>query len=132
MSRLRSTDKAPPGEIGDDCCCCPIGASELDRPVRFGEPPDQLFILSSRAQSRNLSIEMRDGLRAGLDETELVHPMQCGMLLCFQNLDECFLRNIDPADAFHPFFSFFLFLKQFPLSCDIAAVAFRGYVFAQG
>ncbi len=35
--------------------------------------------------------------------------------LRFQNLDESFLRNVDFADALHPFFSFFLFFEDFRL-----------------
>ena len=31
--------------------------------------------------------------------------------LRFQHLNERFLRNVDFPDAFHPFFSFFLFLQ---------------------
>jgi hypothetical protein len=50
--------------------------------------------------------------------------------LRFQDFDEGFLRNVDPPDALHPLFSFFLFLEQFPLPCDIAAIAFGGDVFA--
>src|SRR5437899_12922612 len=52
--------------------------------------------------------------------------------LRFQHFDKRLLWNIDFSDAFHPFLSFFLFLQQFPLSSDIAAVAFCGYVFSQG
>ena len=51
--------------------------------------------------------------------------------LCFQHLDECLLRDIDLPDALHSFLSFFLFLQQLPLTRDIAAVAFRGYIFSQ-
>src|SRR5439155_24693930 len=52
--------------------------------------------------------------------------------LRIKHFDKRLLRNSDFSDAFHPFLSFFLFLQQFPLSSDIAAVAFCGYVFSQG
>ena len=54
-----------------------------------------------------------------------------GRVLRLQHLDERFLRNVDLADAFHPLFTFFLFLEQLAFAGDIAAVAFRGHVFAQ-
>src|SRR5215468_8325729 len=51
--------------------------------------------------------------------------------LRFEHLDECLLRDVDLSDAFHPFFSFLLFLQQLSLARNIAAVAFRGYIFSQ-
>src|SRR4030095_1936772 len=51
--------------------------------------------------------------------------------LRFEHLDERLLRNIDLPDALHPFLSFLLFLQQLPLARNIAAVAFRGYIFSQ-
>src|SRR5205809_1538465 len=52
-------------------------------------------------------------------------------LLRLEHLDEGFLGDVDLADAFHALFAFFLFLEQLPFAGDIAAVAFRGYVFSQ-
>jgi hypothetical protein len=49
--------------------------------------------------------------------------------LCFQYFNERLLRNINFPDAFHPLFSFLLFLQQFPFTGNIAAVAFRCHVF---
>jgi hypothetical protein len=43
--------------------------------------------------------------------------------LRLQHFDEGFPRDVDFADAFHPLFSFFLFLQQFALASDVAAVA---------
>jgi plasmid stabilization system protein ParE len=51
--------------------------------------------------------------------------------LRLQNFDEGFLRDVDFADAFHPLFSFFLFLEQFAFAGDVAAVAFCGDFFSQ-
>ena len=51
-------------------------------------------------------------------------------LLRFEHLNERLLRNVDFPDALHPFFSFFLFLKQLSFSGYIAAVAFRGDIFS--
>ena len=41
-------------------------------------------------------------------------PSSSGIRACslrFENLNECFLRNVDFPDAFHPFLSLFLFLQ---------------------
>src|SRR6266496_1603325 len=51
--------------------------------------------------------------------------------LRFEHLNKGFLRNIDFSYALHSLLSLFLFLEQFALPGDIAAVAFRGYVFSQ-
>src|SRR5438067_487929 len=48
-----------------------------------------------------------------------------------EDLDEGFLGDVDLADAFHALFAFFLVLEEFAFPVAIAAVAFRGYVFAQ-
>jgi len=53
------------------------------------------------------------------------------MSLRFQDLNERFLRNIDSSNALHPFLPFLLFLEEFALSRDIAAITFCGHVFAQ-
>jgi len=50
--------------------------------------------------------------------------------LRLQYFNKCFLRNIDATDAFHPLFSFLLFLEELALSRDIAAVTLGRYVFA--
>src|ERR1700731_321341 len=52
-------------------------------------------------------------------------------LLRLENLDESLLRDVDLADPFHALLAFFLFLEQLPFAGNIAAVAFRGYVFSQ-
>ena len=53
-----------------------------------------------------------------------------GSLLRFEHLDKRLLWNIDFSNAFHPFFSFFLFFQQFAFAGNIAAVAFRGHIFS--
>jgi hypothetical protein len=50
--------------------------------------------------------------------------------LRLQHFNKGFLRNVDAANAFHPFLSFFLLFQQFSFSRDIAAVTFRGHVLA--
>ena len=81
------------------------------------------------AKSSNLSSLILD-----LHESEVSPSFgssyQSGSLR-FEHLNERLLRNVDLPDAFHPFFSFLLFLQQFPFARDIAAVAFRGHVFSQ-
>ena len=54
------------------------------------------------------------------------------ILLSFQHLDKRFLRDLHAAEGFHALFTFFLFLEQFAFTGDVAAVAFRGHVFAHG
>src|SRR5581483_9934682 len=51
--------------------------------------------------------------------------------LRFEHLNECLLWNVHFADAFHPFLPFLLFLQQFAFSGNVAAVAFRSYIFSQ-
>ena len=43
-----------------------------------------------------------------------------------------FLRQFYVAHALHALFAFFLLFKQLALTCNIAAVAFGGHVFAEG
>src|SRR5688572_5461285 len=50
--------------------------------------------------------------------------------LSLKHLDESFLRDLDAAEGFHAFLTFFLFLEQFALTRDVTAVALRGNVFA--
>src|SRR5260370_26869450 len=50
----------------------------------------------------------------------------------FQNGEECFLRNIDLANALHALFAFFLFFEEFAFACDVTAVALAQNVFANG
>src|SRR5271155_3228421 len=45
--------------------------------------------------------------------------------------EEGFLRNLHAADGFHAFLAGFLFLQQFALARDVAAVALRQHVLAQ-
>src|ERR1043166_3411266 len=52
--------------------------------------------------------------------------------LRLEHLDERLLRDVDLANTLHSLLSFLLFLQQFSLAGDIAAVAFRGHVFSQG
>ena len=49
-----------------------------------------------------------------------------------QGSDECFLRHLDPAHHFHPLLAFLLLLQQLALAGDVAAVAFREHVLANG
>src|SRR5579862_183682 len=46
--------------------------------------------------------------------------------------NEGFLRNIDLAELPHLLLAFLLLLQKFALSRDVAAIAFRGDVLAQG
>src|SRR5829696_1537076 len=48
--------------------------------------------------------------------------------LCFEDLDEGFLRNLDCAEGFHALFAFLLFFEKFAFAADVAAVAFGGDV----
>src|SRR5688572_17935618 len=52
--------------------------------------------------------------------------------LSFEHLDEGFLRDLNAAEGFHAFLTFFLFFEQLALTGDVAAVAFRSDVFAHG
>ena len=54
----------------------------------------------------------------------MVYGFQIRFVRRLQNFDEGFLRDVDFPDAFHPLFSFFLFLQQFALAGDVASVAF--------
>src|SRR4029079_6392043 len=51
--------------------------------------------------------------------------------LRFEHLDKSLLRNVNLPDAFHPFLAFLLFLQKLSLTRNIAAVAFRSYIFSQ-
>src|SRR5436190_23392858 len=53
-------------------------------------------------------------------------------MLCFQNFDEGFLRNVYVADGFHPFLAFLLLLEKLALARHVAAVAFGGDILAEG
>src|SRR4029077_16232048 len=51
--------------------------------------------------------------------------LRAAALFCFrphlEHRQEGLLRDLDAADALHPFLSFLLFLEQLPLSRDVAA-----------
>src|SRR5438874_440834 len=47
-----------------------------------------------------------------------------------EDREECFLWDLHLSDAFHPLLSFLLLFEEFPLSGDVAAVAFREDVLA--
>src|SRR6266404_2882669 len=49
-----------------------------------------------------------------------------------QHRQKCLLGYIHAPDALHALFAFFLFFQQFAFAGDIAAVAFRQDVFADG
>src|SRR6266404_5227380 len=49
-----------------------------------------------------------------------------------QRGDKGFLRDVDLAELPHLLLAFLLFLQKFSFTCDVAAVAFRGDVLAQG
>ena len=53
-------------------------------------------------------------------------------LSCSQNLDKSLLWDIDRADGFHSFFTFFLFFKKFSLAGNIPTVAFGNHIFSHG
>src|ERR1700687_3594223 len=50
----------------------------------------------------------------------------------FEDGEECFLRDVDLADAFHALLAFFLFFEEFTFAGDVAAVALGQNVFANG
>ena len=50
----------------------------------------------------------------------------------FEDGEEGFLGDVDFADALHALFAFFLFLEEFALAGDVAAVALGDDVFADG
>ena len=49
-----------------------------------------------------------------------------------QNSQKSLLRNIDLADPLHPLLAFFLLFQQLAFAGDVAAVALRKHVLAQG
>src|ERR1039458_7588691 len=49
-----------------------------------------------------------------------------------ENREECFLRNVDTAHALHAFLSLFLLFEEFAFARDVAAIAFRDHVLADG
>src|SRR6266404_9096337 len=116
--------------------------------VLFPMPQEQLAVLdvtrrkhvdlieASIGQALRLPIQKRQPTRLPYNGSRHLAASALDILfrssLRFKHLNKCFLRNIDSADAFHAFLSFFLFLQQFPFPRDIAAVAFRGHVFSQG
>ena len=50
----------------------------------------------------------------------------------FEHFNESFLRDVHVANGFHPLFAFLLLLQQFAFARDVAAIAFRRYVLANG
>ncbi len=50
----------------------------------------------------------------------------------FEDCEECFLGNLDTANAFHAAFAFLLLLEKFALARNVAAIAFRKDVLAHG
>jgi hypothetical protein len=97
----------------------------------------------SEAESKD-PVELLFGLAAGFldfarNDVRLICPSSFDLpssfgirdsSLRFEHFNERLLRNVDFPNAFHPLFSFFLFLQQFALPGDIAAVAFRGHIFS--
>src|SRR5712664_3143653 len=54
------------------------------------------------------------------------------MRLALEDRQERLLRHLDPSHLFHALLPFLLFLQQFALAGDVAAVALGGHVLAHG
>ena len=59
-------------------------------------------------------------------------PVEAGLIVEFQDFQECFLWDLHISNLPHFLLSFLLFFQQFPFSGNIPTITLSGYVFSKG